>query len=606
MIKKGVIIEMIPERLSALREEMKKRNIDIYLVPTSDFHESEYVGDYFKARKFISGFTGSAGTAVITMTEAGLWTDGRYFIQAENQLKDTTVTLYKMGQEGVPTVKEFIEKKLPEKGILGFDGRVINACLGEEMLEIAEAKGGSLAMNEDLIDLIWNDRPELPANPAWILDVKYAGETVESKLNRIRKEMKDKGANTHIATCLYDICWIYNLRGDDISHVPVFLSFTMITEEEAFLYANEAIFKDEVKKYLADNKVTLKPYEAIYEDVKSLSKDRVILLDKTQVNTRITGNLPEGIKIVNDYNPADLMKSMKNETELENIKKAHIKDAVAVTKFMYWVKNNAGKMPINEYTAGEYLQGLRAEQEGYIDISFDTIAGYKANAAMMHYSASKENNAELKAEGMLLVDSGGHYLEGSTDITRTFALGPVSDIEKKHFTAVLRSNMQLAHARFLYGCTGINLDVLARGPIWDMDLDYQCGTGHGVGYLLNIHEGPNGFRWKKREGVNDGHVLEEGMVTTDEPGIYLEGKYGIRLEDELVCRKGEKNEYGQFMYFEDVTYVPMDLDLVDVEELSKKEIKWLNDYHKNVYEIIAPLLTKEEADWLKTYTRAIG
>ena len=596
---------MIQERLKSLRDEMRKRNIDYYIVPTADFHESEYVGEYFKARKWITGFTGSAGTAVIGMDEAGLWTDGRYFIQAENQLKGSGVTLFKMAQEGVPTINEYLEKNLKNGGVIGFDGRVVNTRLAEAFKEIADKKSGSLYTSEDLIDIIWNDRPSLPTSKAWILEEKFSGESVTSKLERIRKEMKECGADTHIMTCLFDIEWTFNLRGGDIEHVPVNLCFALIDEKNASYYINEADLDDKVKTYLKNNGVTLRPYEAIYDDVKNIPASAKVLLNKAQVNSRITDLLPKTATIIDKANPAELMKSCKNEVELQNLIKAHIKDAVAMTKFMYWLKTNVGRIEMTEVTAQDYLANLRAEQEGFIDLSFGTISAYGPNAAMMHYSATSDNCAALEPRGMLLVDSGGHYYEGSTDITRTFALGPVTDIEKKHFTAVLRANMNLSHARFLYGCSGLNLDILARGPIWDMDLDYQCGTGHGVGYLLNIHEGPNGFRWKIVPERKDSGVLEEGMCTTDEPGIYLEGQYGIRLENELICRKGAKNEYGQFMYFEDMTFVPFDLDLVDERYLNAIDKERLNEYHKKVYETISPYLTDDEKNWLKTYTRQI-
>ncbi|MBQ9340854.1 MAG: aminopeptidase P family protein [Lachnospiraceae bacterium] len=596
---------MIQERLKSLRDEMRKRNIDYYIVPTADFHESEYVGEYFKARKWITGFTGSAGTAVIGMDEAGLWTDGRYFIQAENQLKGSGVTLFKMAQEGVPTINEYLEKNLKNGGVIGFDGRVVNTRLAEAFKEIADKKSGSLYTSEDLIDIIWNDRPSLPTSKAWILEEKFSGESVTSKLERIRKEMKECGADTHIMTCLFDIEWTFNLRGGDIEHVPVNLCFALIDEKNASYYINEADLDDKVKTYLKNNGVTLRPYEAIYDDVKNIPASAKVLLNKAQVNSRITDLLPKTATIIDKANPAELMKSCKNEVELQNLIKAHIKDAVAMTKFMYWLKTNVGRIEMTEVTAQDYLANLRAEQEGFIDLSFGTISAYGPNAAMMHYSATSDNCAALEPRGMLLVDSGGHYYEGSTDITRTFALGPVTDIEKKHFTAVLRANMNLSHARFLYGCSGLNLDILARGPIWDMDLDYQCGTGHGVGYLLNIHEGPNGFRWKIVPERKDSGVLEEVMCTTDEPGIYLEGQYGIRLENELICRKGAKNEYGQFMYFEDMTFVPFDLDLVDERYLNAIDKERLNEYHKKVYETISPYLTDDEKNWLKTYTRQI-
>lgn len=596
---------MIQERLKALREEMKKRNIDIYVVPTSDFHESEYVGEHFKARKFITGFTGSAGTAVITLTEAGLWTDGRYFVQAENQLKGSTVTLYRMGEEGVPKVDEFIGEKLPEGGCLGFDGRVVNGTWGRKLEKIASGKQASLQVSEDLIDLIWSDRPALSKKPLFLLEEKYTGKSTKEKMADLRKAMKDEGANVHILTSLYDIAWLLNIRGGDIGSVPVVLSYLVLTEEECLWFLQEEIVTPEIRSYLEENKITTKPYDAVYEYVPQLPADSVVLMDGGAVNYRISSSLDKKIKVVDKPNPTELMKAIKNKTEVDNTRMAHVKDGVAFTKFMYWLKTNIGKIPMTEISASDYLEARRREQDNFIEPSFETICAYGANAAMMHYAATPETDTELKPEGFLLVDSGGHYFEGTTDITRTMALGPITDEMRLHFTAVCRSNLNLANAKFLYGCTGLNLDILSRGPLWEMGIDYKCGTGHGVGYVLNVHEGPNGFRWRVVPERHDNGTLEEGMITTDEPGVYLEGKYGIRTENELVCHKAEKNEYGQFMCFENITYAPIDLDAIDSELMTGREKKLLNDYHKMVYETLSPYMTEEENEWLKHYTRAI-
>lgn len=596
---------MIQERLKALREEMKKRNIDIYVVPTSDFHESEYVGEHFKARRFITGFTGSAGTAVITMTEAGLWTDGRYFVQAENQLKGSTVTLYRMGEEGVPKVDEFIADKLPQGGCLGFDGRVVNGTWGKKLEKTASEKQASLHVNEDLIDLIWSDRPALSKEPLFLLEEKYTGKSTKEKMADLRKVMKEEGANVHILTSLYDIAWLLNIRGGDIESVPVVLSYLMLTETECIWFLQEEIVTPEIHSYLEENQVITKPYDAIYDDVPKLSSDSVVLMDGGAVNYRISSSLDKNIKVVDKPNPTELMKAIKNKTEVDNTRMAHVKDGVAFTKFMYWLKTNIGKIPMTEISASDYLEARRREQDNFIELSFETICAYGPNAAMMHYAATPETDTELKPEGFLLVDSGGHYFEGTTDITRTMALGPITDEMRLHFTTVCRSNLNLANAKFLYGCSGLNLDILSRGPLWDMGIDYKCGTGHGVGYVLNVHEGPNGFRWRVVPERHDSGTLEEGMITTDEPGVYLEGKYGIRTENELVCHKAEKNEYGQFMCFENITYAPIDLDAIDPEEMTGREKKLLNDYHKMVYETLSPYMTAEENEWLKHYTRAI-
>lgn len=596
---------MIPERLTALREEMKRRNIDIYVVPTADFHESEYVGEHFKARKFITGFTGSAGTAVITLKEAGLWTDGRYFVQAEKQLEGSTVTLYRMAEEGVPAVEEFVKDKLPQGGCIGFDGRTVNGAWGEKFAAIAEEKGGSLSVGEDLINLIWTDRPELSRAPLFILEEKYSGKSTAEKIKDVRAKMAEEGADVHILTSLCDIAWLLNIRGGDIQSVPVVLSYLVLTRDQCIWFLQEEVVDDAIRAYLNENHIETRPYDAIYTYVPTIPESAVVLMNKSGVNYRICNELNKNIQVINKPNPTELMKAVKNPVEVDNTRLAHVKDGVAVTKFMYWLKTNIGKIPMTEISASDYLEARRREQENFIDLSFTTISAYGANAAMMHYSATPESDTVLKPEGFLLVDSGGHYYEGTTDITRTFVLGPISDEMKQHFTAVCRSNMKLANAKFLYGACGLNLDILARGPLWDMGIDYKCGTGHGVGYILNVHEGPNGFRWKIVPERHDSGVLEEGMITTDEPGVYLEGKYGIRTENELVCRKAEKNEYGQFMEFENITYAPIDLDGIDPEQMSPREKQMLNDYHKKVYEVLSPYMTEEENEWLKKYTRAI-
>ena len=595
---------MIPERLAALRQEMKEKNIAVYVVPTADFHESEYVGEHFKARRFITGFTGSAGTAVITQKEAGLWTDGRYFVQAAKQLEGTTVTLYRMGEEGVPTVDEYIAQNLQEGEVIGFDGRVVNARWGKKLQEIAEEKHGSLYVEEDLIDKIWMDRPPMAKEPVWILEEKYSGKSTKEKLNAVREKMKEAKADVHLLASLYDISWLLNVRGNDISYVPVVLSYLALTENECIWFVQEDVLDENVRSYLHENAITTKPYHAFYEYVKTL-ENRKVLLNPAVINTRIYNSIPKSADIIEAEDPSLMMKAVKNPVEIENTRNAHVKDAVAMCKFMYWLKQNVGKQEMTEISAADHLAELRAQQEGFLDLSFDTICGYADHGAIVHYAATPESDVKLKPEGLLLVDSGGHYLEGTTDITRTFALGPVTDEMKADFTRVCRANMNLANARFLYGCSGMNLDVIAREPFWEAGLDFKHGTGHGVGYILNVHEGPNAFRYKGTPDRPGGTVFEEGMVTTDEPGIYIEGKYGIRLENELVCRKGEKNTYGQFMYFENLTYVPFDLDAIDPDQMTGVEKKRLNDYHANVYKVVSPYLEGEELAWLKEATRAI-
>ena len=596
---------MITDRLAGLREEMAKRNIAVYIVPTADFHDSEYVGEHFKARQFITGFTGSAGTAVITMKEAGLWTDGRYFVQAAQQLEGTTVELRKIGEEGVPTIEEYLEQTLSDGDIIGFDGRVVDGAWGAKLLEIAQKKNGGVYVDEDLIDIIWEDRPAMPKEPVMIFDIKYTGKDTKDKLADVRAVMEKKGADVHLISSLYDIAWLLNVRGGDISYVPVVLSYLYITKEDCIWFLNEELVTAELKNYLDKYGITTRPYDSFYDFIKIISPEKKVLMDKSVANYRICSSIPEGVDVIDEQDPTVLMKAIKNDVELANTREAHRKDAIAMIKFMYWLKTNVGKIPMTEISVSDYLEQLRSQQEGFLDLSFDTICGYAHHGAIVHYSATPESDIELKPEGFLLVDSGGHYLEGTTDITRTFALGEVTDEMKSDFTRVFRSHTNLANARFKYGCTGLNLDILARAPFWDIDMDYNHGTGHGVGNVLNVHEGPNGFRWKESPDRSEGSILEEGMITTDEPGIYIEGKYGIRTENELICRKGVKNEFGQYMYFENLTYVPIDLDAIDPAQMTSVEIKHLNDYHAMVYEKMSPYFEGEELEFLKIYTRAI-
>ncbi len=595
----------IQKRLAALRKEMAVRNMDVYMIPTADFHETEYVQSHFMARAWMSNFSGSAGTLVVCRDCAGLWTDGRYFIQAANELKDTGIDLMKMGEEGTPPMAQYIYDHVEEGHAIGFDGRVVNSKLAEALAHKVKDKQVKVLCDEDLIGAIWTNRPALPKEQAFLLDIAYCGKSSADKLAQVRAWMKEQAVDVHIVTALDDIAWYLNMRGNDIPCYPVVLSFLIIEHDQVRLFVDEDKLDETLRAQFAQDGVTICSYDAVYKAAAELKQDAVIALDKGIVNYRLLNALPQGVEIKDRKNPSQLWKAIKNETELENNRRAHIKDGVAVTKFMYWLKTNIKNHTISEASAAARLEQFRREQEHFIEISFDTIAAYQANAAMMHYHGDEEHCAMLQPKGFLLVDSGGQYLEGTTDITRTFVLGEISDQMRHHFTAVLRGMINLSRAKFLYGCSGINLDILARQPLWSEDLDYKCGTGHGVGFLLNVHEGPNGFRWKIVPERRDSETLEEGMVTTVEPGIYLENEYGIRHENELICRKGIKNEYGQFMEFETITFAPIDLDGIDATMLSDEEKTWLNGYHQAVYDKIAPFLNEQEKAWLKEYTRAI-
>ena len=612
------------ERLLSLRNQMKEAGVHCMVIPTSDYHNSEYVSDFFMARKYFSGFTGSAGTLVVTPDEAALFTDGRYFIQAAKELKDSGITLMKMGEPEVPTMTEYVDQKLQQGWTLCFDGRVLTSSKGSELEEIARKHGGQLRFDLDLCDAAWKNRPALIHHPVWVLSEEYAGESVEEKLTRVREEMKKEEAGIHVLTSLDDIAWLYNIRSNDVECCPVVLAYTMVTKDRALLFAEEGFAAGEdtsARERMEKAGVEIYPYDRFYEMLSSVAAQAAkeeqasgIWIDESQVNFRVLKELQKicaeegaqaGTKLLNKENPTTLMKSIKNETELKHTRRAHIKDAVAVTKFMYWLKKNIGSIPMDEVSVAEQIDGLRAQQDGFIELSFPTISAYGTNGAIIHYGAQKETCAALKPEGMLMIDSGGHYIDGTTDITRTFILGPVTSEMKKHYTLVLRAMLSMRATRFLHGCTGANLDIRAREVLWEHGLDYKHGTGHGVGNILNVHEGPQSFRWKLLPDAGKPAVFEEGMITSDEPGIYLENQYGIRIENEILCRKGEENEYGQFMYFEDLTFVPIDLDGVELSQMSELDKERLNDYHAAVFEKLKPYFEGEELTWLRHVTRAV-
>ena len=596
---------MVKQRIENIRDLMKEKNIYAYIVPSSDYHQSEYVGDYFKSREFMSGFTGSAGTLIISMDEAGLWTDGRYFIQAENELKDSGIKLFKMGEEGVPTIEEYLLEKLPKNSTLGFDGRVMSVKEGQSLANKLAFKGINIEYKYDLVNDIWEDRCSLPTEKAFLLGTEYSGESFSDKLSRIRAVMKEKKATTHILASLDDIAWLFNIRGRDVKSNPVVLSYAVISIDSVYLFIDKNKIGEDIRAELSKENVQIKGYEEVYEFIKNIDENEVVLIDTSKVNYAIYNNIPSNVQKIEERNPSILFKSIKNEIELKNIRNSHIKDGVAFTKFMYWLKNNIGKIEITEISATQKLEEFRREQDKFIEPSFSTIAAYKDHAAMMHYSATEESNYKLEPRDLFLVDSGGQYFDGTTDITRTIALGPIPKNVRRDFTNVVRGMIRLSKAKFLYGCRGYNLDILARGPLWEEGIDYKCGTGHGIGFVLNVHEGPNGFRWKVREDIDDTCILEEGMVTTNEPGVYVENSHGIRIENEIVVRKAEKNEYGQFMDFEVITFAPIDLDAIDESLILKDEKVYLNNYHKQVYDKISPYLNEEEKQWLKTYTREI-
>ena len=595
----------VPERIAALRSKMKENKTDVYLVPTEDFHGSEYVGEFFKCRKFITGFTGSAGTALIGADFSMLWTDGRYFLQAQQQLEGTGIYLQRMREEGVPTIEEYLEMYMGEGQVLGFDGRTITDREGQKLSKLLEKKGASVNAQLDLVGDIWEERPPMSAEKVWVLGDEYAGESAKDKLLRIRKAMKEEGADYLLLTSLDDIAWLLNLRGNDVECNPVFMSYLLLGQKTALLYAQEEAFGEDERLALKNIDVALAPYDRIYTDIRKIEDGASVWADPDKVNFSLTQLIPKSVSVIRKANPTLIAKAVKNAVEQEHIRQAHIIDAVAVTKFIYWLKTNVGKEHITELSAGDKLEEFRKMGRDYLGPSFTPIVGYADHAAIIHYSPTKESDVPVEARGMLLVDSGGQYKTGTTDITRTIVLGPVTQEEKEFFTRVLRGTLNLGDARFLKGCCGINLDYLAREPLWEIGEDYNHGTGHGVGFVLNVHEGPNSFHYRAYPGRKAETVMEPGMVTSDEPGYYLPGKFGIRHENLLLCVEGEKRPCGQFLKFEHLTLVPFDLDGILPEMMSQKERNRLNEYHRRVYETISGLLDDDERSWLKEATRPI-
>lgn len=594
----------VNERIDKLRILMAERNIDIYIVPTTDFHNTEFVGEHFKARKYMSGFSGSDGTLIVTADEAALWIDGRYFLQAAKELEQTEIKRMEIGEPGIPTIDEYLKENLPQSGIIGFDGRVMNTADYLKYIEIAGQKNGSLCTDVDLVDIIWQDRPALSEEKAWMLTDEQAGEDVASKIKRLRRYMSENNCDLFLISALDEVAWLMNMRGGDISYFPVAMAYAAVTCDEVNLFIDEKKTDDLLRAKFESEGITLRDYDCIYdyaEDIKGVSA----AANFVSLNSAVYRKLSEGNDLINVISPVKLWKAVKNSTELANTVKAHIKDGIAVTKFIYRIKKDvASGKRITELDAADILLAYRNEQEGFIEPSFETIAAYGSNGAYVHYSAKKDDQAILKQKGFLLVDSGGHYIDGTTDITRTIVLGNISREQKIMFTAVLKGMIKLSMARFPEGCCGYNLDVLCRSPLWEMGLDYRHGTGHGIGHIGAVHEGPNAFRWR-RSGPQDDFPVTAGMITSNEPGYYKDGEYGIRIENEIVAAYDIKTEFGQFMRFDTLTYAPIDCDAIEVSMLSGEEKKWINDYHRKVYDTIKDKLDEEEKMWLAEVTAAI-
>lgn len=636
----------INNRIKILRQKMTEHNIDAYLVLSDDFHASEYVSDYFKCREYISGFTGSAGMVVITDSEACLWTDGRYFLQAEEQLRGTEIILQKSDEEGVPTIEEYLKKVMKAGQVLGYDGRTVSVQYANSLKETLQEI--FFFENVDLIGEIWNNRPLISHEVIWELDEKYSGKSRNQKLKELRLKMTEYCVDVLLISSLDDIAWLYNLRGNDIAFSPLFLAYTLVFQEKAILYMHKEAASDEILQHLEKNHIEIRPYHQVYEDLKYLNVNS-LMLDESKINVALKNNIADAVRLIDVPCPVAMMKAVKNQTEIENERYAHLLDGVAVTKMIYRLKKMCEGGDIKQLTELDIcsqLEKLRSRADGYIGQSFAPIIATGAHGAIVHYAPTNESNIPVEMNNFLLMDTGGHYLYGTTDITRTIAIGNLTNEQKRNYTAVLRGHLNLGAVKFEQSTLGSDLDELARKPMKDLGYDYKHGTGHGVGYLLSVHEGPQSIRPKAKDDSEDNicknqnddseqsekkqnkkrpeTLLEAGMITSDEPGIYIEGQYGIRIENLILCKEmnqddlknPENGEWGcpvavnerekvkktSFLEFEHLTLVPYEKDAIFPEMLTENELKSLNKYHKMVYKKIAPFLNDEEKNWLRNQT----
>lgn len=579
---------------------MDDKGVAAYIVPTADPHQSEYVGEYFKTREWISGFTGSAGTVIITKERALLWTDGRYFIQAEKELKDSDYELMKMGNPQVPNYTEWLGDYLNKGDTLAFDGQIVAESLAKKLENILEDKEIEFLDEFDLVGEIWTDRPELPRNEIIIHDIKYAGLKSDEKISQVRKIMKEKKADYFLIGSLDDIAWLYNIRGRDIAYSPVAISYGIVTMEKAFIFIDRDKVSSRLKEYFEENNIEIKNYEEVFEFVKDINKNSTMILDEDKINRYLFKNIAKEVNIINEMDITSKFKAIKNESEIKNQRNAYIKDGVALVKFLCWLDRNNGKSEINEITAADKLESFRKEQDLFIEPSFETISAYGPNAAMAHYRATSEDYSPLGAKGLYLIDSGGQYLDGTTDITRTVALGELREEEKMDFTLTLKGHINLISSKFLEGTNGYQLDILSRQALWKEGLDYKHGTGHGIGFFLNVHEGPH-----RIASVFNDIALEEGMIMSIEPGLYKNGKHGIRIENIVAVKRDIETEFGRFLSFEVLSYAPIDSSCIEKSLLNNDEIQWLNNYHKEVYSKLVDYLTEDEKIWLEDKTREI-
>ena len=587
----------VNQRLALLRKRMQELSIDTYLIPSSDAHISEYVADHWKSREWISGFTGSAGTVIVTANFAGLWVDSRYFIQAAKQIEGTEFKLFKLRTENTPDYPEWLLDNMDEKSKLGFDGSVLSFTLAQNLFDELSDIDVEFVYDYDVVGDIWEDRPSIPKDKIFVHDEKFAGLSINDKLKQLLYVMEDNDADAHVLSALDDIAWLYNIRGKDIDYNPVAIAYSIITREEAILFIDTDKLDDTSKKHLVDSAISIKHYSEFYKELETLSG--YILLDDNKTNFKTAMILDRNNAIVVEgLSPVTEFKAIKNKTEIDGLNQAHIRDGVSMLRFQKWLFENVGKIEMDEYSIGEKVNEFRRLGENHLGESFETIVGYKENGAIVHYSANKETANKVEADGFLLIDSGGQYIDGTTDITRMYYLGKeASKDEKRDYTNILKGNIALTKAVFPEGTKGIQLDVLARQFIWQEGQNYLHGTGHGVGCCLNVHEGPQSIRMEENP-----ITLKKGMVVTNEPGVYLEGKYGIRIEHCLLVTTAKTTDFGEYYTFEPLTLCPIDKTAIDFDLMSKSEIKWINAYHQLVYDKLSPNLNKEEKEYLKLKT----
>lgn len=592
----------VNEKIAKIREMMQANGIDAVIVPSADPHMSEYFSDHWKTRAWLSGFTGSAGTFVITKSIAGLWTDGRYYVQAEKQLAGSEGVLFKMNEPETPKVYEYLAKELPENAVVGINGKLFSASYVQIMKDAFAKKNIQINNQIDYANEIWEGRPEESATEIYNLGVEYAGKSAAEKISELREKLREKEADAIVVNTLDGIAWLYNIRANDVACTPVAIAYAYVSQEDAILFTNTARVNDSVLRVLSENGITMRPYEDIFEYLENMKKDLRVLCDQKELNYSLYHIVQnnEHLSVVSADNPIKLMKALKNEVETKNTYEAYLQDGIAEAEFYAWLfEALENGETITEYQASEKLHSFREQRNHFKGDSFTAIIAYRDNAAMMHYAPKTEGSTVIERSHFLLNDSGGQYLTGTTDTTRTFAMGELTDEERRDYTLVLKSVIAMSTAVFKEGMTGYGLDILCRGVLWKYGLDYRCGTGHGVGYMLGVHEGPQSLG-------NKDIKLQEGMVLTIEPGIYTEGSHGIRTENTAVVVKGEKTEYGQFYHFDTFTVVPIDTIPLKVEMMTQEEIDWLNDFNRHAYETVSPYLSERAEKWMKKATAPIS